>query len=146
MASNSLRFSLFSLRITLFLFMMMWAVLKITNPGSYGVSDTGAGIFGSFYGVNLGQTVVLLVGVAQILFLLVFAVGAAKLLTTGGVLAMNLVTLVVSMPSILTSLGGEGNLLFAASLPVLGASLALFLMRDADTLLSVGGHDADRDI
>ena len=136
--SASTGYALLALRLSLALFMLMWAVFKVTTPASYGSSDGGAGIFGSFYGVSLGQSVVYAVGLAQIVFLLAFAVGIAKFITTGGVMLMNLATLAVSLPSISTSLGGDGNLLFAASFPVFGASLALFLMRDHDTVLSYG--------
>lgn len=137
-STNSLAYGLFATRVTLFIFMAMWALLKITTPASYGVSENGAGIFGSFYGVSLGQTVVMIAGLAQIAFLIAFVAGAAKLVTTGGVLAMNAVTLLVSLPQIVPAIAGGGNILFAASLPVFGASLMLFLARDHDTFLSVG--------
>lgn len=139
----STRYALFSLRLSLLIFMLMWAALKIMTPASYGVSDGGSGIFGSFYGVGFGQTAVYAIGAAQIAFLLAFGAGLFKFVTTGGVMLMNLATLAVSLPSIATSLGGDGNLLFAASLPVFGASLALFLMREQDTFLSVGGASSE---
>ena len=53
-STNSLAYGLFATRVTLFIFMAMWALLKITTPASYGVSENGAGIFGNFYGVSLG--------------------------------------------------------------------------------------------
>ncbi len=137
-STTSTAYALFAIRISLLIFMLMWAVFKIMNPASCGVSEGGSGIFGKFYGIELGEGLVYIIGFAQILFLLAFGAGVLKLFTTGGVFLMNLATLVVSLPSILTSLGGEGNLLFAASFPVLGASLALFLMRDQDTFLSFG--------
>ncbi len=66
--SNPSRYGLFGLRVSLFLFMIAWALLKITTPAAYGASDAGGGIFGSFYGVSLGQTLVTAVGLVQILF------------------------------------------------------------------------------
>lgn len=137
--TKSIAYGLLTLRITLFLLMVMWALLKITAPGSYGASDDGAGIFGSFYGVSLDQGLVLAVGVGQVLFLIAFLAGAARTITTGGVLLMNAATLVVSLPMILPAFAGGGNILFAASFPVFGASLALFLMRQHDTMLSLSG-------
>ncbi|MEO0361872.1 MAG: hypothetical protein AAF322_12215, partial [Pseudomonadota bacterium] len=125
-------------RVTLFIMMLMWALLKITAPQSYAGGDDGGGIFGSYYGVGVGGGVVLFVGVAQIAFLLAFLAGVAKFVTTGGVMIMNLATLLVSLPTILPAFAGGGNILFAASFPVFGASLALFLMRERDTFLSAG--------
>ncbi len=137
-STTSVTYGLFATRVTLFIFMAMWALLKITTPGSYGVSENGAGIFGNFYGVSLGQTVVIMTGVAQVAFLLAFVAGFAKFVTTGGVLLMNAVTLLVSLPQIVPAVAGGGNMLFVASLPVFGASLMLFLAREHDTFLSVG--------
>lgn len=136
--SKSTAHGLFAIRVTLFIFMLMWALLKVTAPGSYGATEEGAGIFGSFYGFSLATTFVLIVGLAQIAFLLAFVAGIAKTITTGGVLLMNTATLLVSLTTILPALGGGGNILFAASFPVFGASLALFLMRAQDTFLSYG--------
>jgi len=135
--TNSMRYSLFALRLSLFLFMLAWALLKVATPASYGAGPEGGGIFGSFYGVTLGQTLVYAMGLAQIAFLLAFLAGIAKVFTTGGVLLMNTATLLVSLPDIAPAFAGGGKILFVASIPVLGASLALFLMRDQDTFLSL---------
>jgi len=136
--SNAAGYGLFAIRLSLFCLMIMWALLKVTTPASYGGSENSAGIFGSFYGVRPGLGVVYAIGLAQIAFLLAFLAGVAKFITTGGVMLMNLATLVVSMPAIVAALTGGGNILFAASFPVFGASLALFLMRDQDVFLSFG--------
>lgn len=133
-STDSTAYGLFALRVSLFVFMLMWALLKVTTPESY----AGEGIFSAFYGVDLGVGAVYALGALQIAFLLAFVAGVAKTLTTGGVLAMNAITLLVSLPMIAPAIAGGGNILFAASLPVLGASIALFLMRDRDTFLSVG--------
>ncbi|WP_179381090.1 hypothetical protein [Jannaschia marina] len=138
MNASSTALGLFGLRLSLFLFMLLWALLKVTTPGSY----AGEGIFASFYGINLGNAPVIAIGVLQIAFLLAFVAGLARTITTGGVLLMNAVTLLVSIPTIAPVVVGGGNILFAASLPVLGASLALFLMRDRDTFLSLSGDTA----
>lgn len=136
--SNSVGYGLFAVRVSLFCLMIMWALLKVTTPASYGGSDASPGIFSSFYGVSPGIGAVYVIGLAQIAFLLAFLAGIAKFITTGGVMLMNLASLVVSMPAIIAALTGGGNILFAASFPVFGASLALFLMRDQDVFLSLG--------
>lgn len=136
--SNAAGYGLFAIRLSLFCLMIMWALLKVTTPASYGGGEDSAGIFGSFYGISPGIGAVYAIGLAQIAFLLAFLAGVAKFVTTGGVMLMSLATLVVSLPAIIAALSGGGNILFAASFPVFGASLALFLMRDRDVFLSFG--------
>jgi putative oxidoreductase len=140
--SDATSSGLFIIRLTLFLLMIMWALLKLTAPAAYGASEDGTGIFGSFYGISLSQSLVFSIGLVQIAFLFAFLAGVAKFITTGGVMVMNLATLLVSLPAILPVFVGEGNILFAASFPIFGASLALFLMREQDTLLSFGKKTA----
>ena len=118
--------------------MIVWAYLKIAAPVSYaGDGAEKAGIFAGFYGVSIGKSVVLAIGIAQIIFLLAYLAGLFKTITVGGVLIMNATTLLVSMPKILNPFE-QPNLLFLASVPILGASLAHFLMRKDDTFLSLG--------
>lgn len=137
---SSIKISLLSLRVSLFLLMIVWAALKVIAPVSYaGDGVEKAGIFASFYGVGVGENIVLILGIAQIIFLLAYLVGIFKTITVGGVLFMNAVTLLVSLPKILNPFEPQtSNLLFLASVPILAASLAHFLMRKDDTLLSVG--------
>ncbi len=56
-------------------------------------------------------------------------------------MVMNLASLLVSPPQILPAFAGGGNMLFVASFPVFGASLALFLMREQDTFLCLSARD-----
>ena len=137
-ASRNTQFALFSLRISIFILMIVWASIKILAPVSYaGDGAEKAGIFAGFYGVSVSENIVLIIGIVQIIFLLAYLAGLFKTITTGGVLLMNAVSLAVSMPKILTPFE-QPNLLFLASVPILGASLAHFLMRKDDTFLSLG--------
>lgn len=136
--TNSTGIGLFSLRLSIFLLMILWAAMKIVAPESYGGGAESPGIFKSFYGAEVGINVVYAIGAVQIVFLLAFVAGAFKFATTGGVMLMNLASLAVSLPLILDPMGGKANILFLASVPVFGASLALFLMRKQDTFLSFG--------
>ncbi len=118
--------------------MIVWAYLKIVAPGAYaGDGGENPGIFAGFYGISVGQNIVLGLGIAQIIFLLAYLAGLFKTITVGGVLLMNATSLLVSMPKILNPFE-QPNLLFLASVPILGASLAHFLMRKDDTFLSLG--------
>jgi len=129
--------ALFSLRISIFLMMIVWAVLKIIAPAAYG-GGTDPGIFQKFYGTDLSVTLVYAIGAAQILFLIAYVLGLFKTITTGGVMLMNLITLLVSLKLILAPFAAKPNILFVASIPIFGASLAHFLMRKKDTFLSLG--------
>lgn len=125
-ADKSVGYALFALRVTMFGFMTVWALRKITNPGSY------EHIFGRFYGLDVGTLFVYGVGGLQIILLILFLIGAIKFVSYGAVLLMNLASMVVSVPDML-----GGKLLFIAAIPVFGASLASFLMRKHDTFLAV---------
>ncbi|MEP2919201.1 hypothetical protein [Sulfitobacter sp.] len=136
MKPNSTQTALLCLRISLFLLMILWAVLKIMNPASYGGAEDSPGIFENFYGFGTGPGIVLALGILQIILLLAFAAGAFKTITYGAVALMNISSFLVSLPRILDPFGAYPNMLFLASIPILGASVALFLMRDEDSFLS----------
>lgn len=133
---KSTQYGLFVIRLTIFILMIMWAVLKVMAPESYAGSDE-PGIFEEFYGVGIGANIVIVLGAAQILLLLAYLFGLFKFVTIGAVMLMNLASLIVSLPLILDP-GTEKNILFLTAIPVFGASLAHFLMRKQDTFLSLG--------
>lgn len=136
--TNSTGLALFSLRVSIFLLMIVWAVLKIMRPASYAGTGESAGIFERFYGFAVDANTVYILGAAQIIFLIAYLLGVFKTVTTGGVLLMNLSSLIVSHEKILAPMAERGNLLFIAAIPVFGASLAHFLMRREDRFLSLG--------
>ncbi|MEP1444067.1 MAG: hypothetical protein ABJK39_13745 [Hyphomicrobiales bacterium] len=137
---RSTEMALFSLRLTIFILMIVWAALKIAAPGSYAGVGDNPGIFQKFYGVGVGGQIVLALGIAQVVFLLAYLAGLFKTITVGGVLLMNLASLVVSWDKIVFPFANpeKPTLLFVAAVPVFGASLAHFLMRKKDTFLSIG--------
>jgi hypothetical protein len=137
MNTQSVSYAAFSLRISLFILMSVWALMKIVAPASYAGNGNQPGIFQTFYGADFGNSFVLILGIGQVILLLAFATGMFKTVTSGAVLAMNSVSLAVSMPYILDPFV-KPNLLFLASVPVLGASLAHFLLRRYDTVFSLG--------
>ena len=135
---RSTELGLFSLRLTIFILMIVWAGIKIIAPGSYAGAGDNPGVFQNFYGITVGAQIVLILGIAQVIFLLAYLAGLFKTITVGGVMLMNLASMVVSAPTFLAPFADKPNLLFLAAVPVFGASLAHFLMRKNDTFLSLG--------
>jgi len=129
-ANRNLRISLLSLRVGVAIVMLVWSVDKLLRP------EHAAGIFGSFYAMpGLGETVVYVLGVLQLIVVLAFLAGAWRTWTYGAVLAMHTVSTLSSFRQYLAPFEGP-NILFFAAWPMLAACLALFLLRREDTLLS----------
>lgn len=122
----SLRYALLALRITLGLFLLQWGVEKFVVPQST------TAIWGYFYGISLPQAAGYLFGVVEIAIALCLFLGAFRTIAYGAALALHAVTVLVSWRQLLDPWGTDVNHLFIASLPVLGALLALFLLRRWD--------------
>lgn len=124
-----LQISLLSLRIGVFIVMFVWALDKFVNPAH------SAGIFEAFYGIGgISHALVYLMGGLQIMLVLLFLAGVLKTWTYGLILVLHAASTFSSYSHYLDAFN---NLLFFAAWPMLAACLALFLLREADTLLSV---------
>lgn len=127
--------SLFLLRLGVLAVMVPWTIDKFVRP------EHAAGVFGHFYLMpGMGETFFLLVGAVQLLILLGFALGYFKTWTYGLVLAMHAVSTLSSWKMYLAPFAEGPNLLFFAAWPMLAACVALFLLRDHDTLYSPGSR------
>ena len=73
---------------------------------------------------------------AQLLVTVIFVLGMFKTLSYGALLVMHLVSTVVSLKMHLEPFAIP-NILFWANWPILGAAIALFVLRGRDKLLSV---------
>lgn len=121
--------SLLSLRLTVFLVMALWSVDKILNPGH------AAGVFETFYFIGgIGPTALAAIGVVQLLIELAFVAGWLRTFTYGYVLVVHALSTFASWPGYLEPFD---NLLFFAGWPMLAGCLALFLLREEDTMWSV---------
>lgn len=124
--------SLFLIRASVVLMLAPWIADKFINPGH------AVGVFEKFYGLGgVAETLVLGIGVVQVAILLAFAVGALRFWSYGLVLLMHAGSTLSSWKQYLNPYDGS-NLLFFAAWPMLAALIALFLLREHDTLLSVG--------
>ncbi len=130
-STTNLRISLLTLRLGVAIVMIAWTVDKFINPGH------AKAVFGGFYGLaNLSEGIFLFVGIAQALVILAFIIGIAKTWSRLGVLLMAAAGTLTPFAKYLDPWTGA-NLLFFAAWPMLAACIALYLMRDSDTMLSL---------
>jgi putative oxidoreductase len=118
--------ALLALRLTLGLFLLQWGVEKFVMPQST------VAIWGYFYGINLPQVLGYVFGVVEIAIAACLFLGAFRTVAYGAALLLHAVTVVVSWRPLLDPWGDPIHHLFIASIPVLGALLALFLLRHWD--------------
>ena len=126
---NRLQWSLFSLRLGVFIVMIMWTFDKFVNPGH------SARIFEHFYGISGSTDVVAYVlGALQLILVLAFLAGIKKRLTYG-------VTFVMQGLCTLSSynqyIDGFNNLLFFTAWPMWAACFALYVLREQDVKFTI---------
>ena len=130
---RNLELSLFLIRITTAVFMLIWAVDKIVN-----VKHAQA-VFGAFYAWKDASPQILLgIGIVQVVILLAFAAGILKFWTYGAVFLMHAASTLVGWSKMIPPYGPTASMTFWAAVPVLAGILALFLLRDRDRMLAVG--------
>lgn len=131
---RTLRIALLVMRLTLALLFAVWVADKLLSP------DHAKQVLAVFYGQDaqaLPSWLPYALGAAQAAVVAAFALGAVKTVSYGLVLLMHLSTTIVSAKMHLDPLAVP-NILFWANWPILGALVALFLLRRRDTLASVG--------
>jgi len=119
-------------RLTVFLVMLMWTIDKFARP------EHASSVFAGFYFIEgLGSLPIYLLGGLELLLLAAFVLGMKKRLTYGLVLVLHGISTVSSFKQYLAPFDGP-NLLFFAAWPMLAACLTLYLLRDKDTLWTLG--------
>ncbi len=128
---NRLTFSLFSLRLTVALVMLVWNLDKFINP------EHAASIFEDFYRLGgLGPAVIYAIGAVEIVLVGVLLLGVMKRFTYGTVLVLHAISTFSSYKQYLAPYDGP-NILFFAAWPMLAACLTLYLLRDRDVMLTL---------
>jgi len=126
---SRLQWSLLSLRLGVFIVMIMWTLDKFVNPGH------SARIFEHFYGINGSTDVVAYVlGALQLILMLAFLAGIKKRITYGVVFIMHGLS---TLSSYNQYIDGFNNLLFFAAWPMWAACFVLYLLRDQDIKFTV---------
>ncbi|MGI9384840.1 MAG: hypothetical protein ACR2PO_16940 [Methyloligellaceae bacterium] len=130
-ATGRLQIGLLVLRITTGLFFLVWSIDKIVKSGHT------VKVFKKFYMMEISTQVALGLGVVQTLVVVAFIVGLFRTWTTGLLLAMHTVSVASTWARLIDPYNTQ--LLFWAGVPVWAGLLLLWLVRDQDTLWTVGG-------
>ena len=129
---KNLPLSLLLLRLGVFIVMIMWTIDKFINPGH------AAAVADKFYGMpaDLGTTLFYVIGALQLALVLAFVAGFKKRFSYGAIMLMHGVSTLSSF-AIYLDPWGSSNLLFFAAWPMLAACVALYLLRDYDSMLTI---------
>lgn len=119
---NRIEWSLFLLRIGVFIVMFVWTLDKFINP------EHAAGIFKHFYLMDVELSIMAIIAAIEMVVILAFLAGIYKRFTYGSVLIVHSVSTLSSWKQYTSDI----NLLFFAAWPMLAACIALYLLRDLD--------------
>ena len=122
--------ALLVIRLSIAAFLMVWVADKFLVP------DHAQRVFENFYLSSPSSGLLLAIALAQLLLVLAFAAGVFKTYSYGAVLLMHAASTAASWKILINPLAVP-NILFVAAIPVLGAMIALFLMREHDTLWTI---------
>ena len=123
---SRLQISLLLLRLSIFIVMFMWTLDKFINP------EHSAAVYSKFYFITgLESSIILVIGMLELILLLAFLVGFQQRITYGVVLVLHAISTLSSYNQYLDPYSGS-NLLFFAAWPMLAACFALYLLRDSD--------------
>ncbi|MCI5045263.1 MAG: hypothetical protein MRY72_11245 [Aquisalinus sp.] len=132
MTNMNLKVSLFAIRLSLVFFFAIWAIEKFIKP------ETTVAIWKAFYLVeNLPLEASYAIGAVQSIAVLCLLFGIVKFWSYGFFLVIHGIGTLLTYERLLDPYTGS-NHLFAAAVPVCGALLALFLLRQEDTLFTLG--------
>jgi putative oxidoreductase len=125
--------SLFVLRASIFLVMLVWTLDKFINP------EHAVAVFESFYGIKAAtaQSIMSFVAFGELVLIIAFVAGIKKNLTYGLVLLFNTIATISAWKMYIDPFAAP-NILFWAAWPMLAACFALYMLRDMDTKCAMG--------
>ncbi len=124
--------ALFTLRIGVFVVMLMWTLDKFIRP------EHASAVYETFYQIGgLSSVLSYLIGGFELLILAGFIVGYKKQWTYLAVLILHGISTLSSYQQYLAPYESV-NLLFFAAWPMLSACFVLYYLRDQDTLYTLG--------
>jgi len=128
-AAPQVKTALLILRIGLGLFLLVWGLEKFILP------DRTVGIFGKFYGIDIGAGMTPLLGGLECVLAVALLIGWQRRWSYGIAVLVHAVSTIASWRQIIDPWGlisGTVHHLFFAAVPVLAAFIALYLLRDYD--------------
>ncbi|MDT8371275.1 MAG: hypothetical protein RQ783_04685 [Gammaproteobacteria bacterium] len=132
MKTTRLQWSLFLLRVGVFIVMLMWTLDKFIQPEHSGK------VFEKFYGLSdWSEIVFLIIGFLELLLIVAFVVGLWKRLSYGLILLFHAESTLSSFPQYLDPFN---HLLFFGAWPMFAGCIALYLLRDDDTFMTIKTH------
>jgi putative oxidoreductase len=119
--------ALFLLRVGLGFFLLLWSFDKFVEP------EAAVRIFQGFYKIRISTTAAFFIGGVEALISLLIVTGAWKSYTYAVGLALHTISTVASWRQLTTPFS-QGHHLFVAAIPVVSGFIALYILRDRDTL------------
>jgi putative oxidoreductase len=129
------RAALFLLRIGLGVFLLLWSCDKFAEP------STTVKIFQGFYKIPISTSAAYVIGGIEGIISILIIAGAWKSYTYAIGLALHAISTVASWRQLTTPFS-QGHHLFVAAIPVLAAFIALYILRERDTLWTLDGLPA----
>ncbi len=115
--------------------MFIWTLDKFVRPTHAG------GVYQNFYHIpGVGATTLYVIGAVEMLIIIGFLIGYKKKWTYGAVLVLHGISTIASYKQYLAPFTG-GNIFFFAAWPMLAACYMLYVLRNQDTMWSIGGSD-----
>ncbi len=127
---GKLLISLAIIRISIGIFFLVWSIEKIIAP------ELSQRVFKNFYFSEISPGISVIIGIIQTLIVLAFIAGLFKTFSYGALLGMHAVSVLSTYQQLLNPYQPP-NHLFWAAVPVLGALIALFILRNSDRLLTI---------
>ncbi|AWL11067.1 hypothetical protein HMF8227_00571 [Saliniradius amylolyticus] len=124
-----LSWSLLALRLGVFMVMLVWSLDKFVNPAH------GGRVFEHFYGLEISQSLINILGGLQLVLVIAFVLGLKKRFTYGLMFVLHGAS---TLSSYAQYLDAFNNLLFFAAWPMWAACLTLYLLRDWDHRWTLG--------
>jgi putative oxidoreductase len=129
MLSKKQRIGLFILRFGMGFFLLLWGLDKIFAP------ESTVMVYKIFYKIPINVSTSFGIGILEIILSIAIILGLWKRLSYGLGLLLHTISTFATYKQLLTPFGQ--NHLFIAGLPVLAGFIALYLLREEDTLWSL---------